>query len=412
MAKLTDRSVQQARPKANSLGEMVRREIADAGCPGLYLVVQPSGAKSWAFRYRHAGLSRKLTLGSYPAVSLQQARRRAREAQNKVSEGNDPAAEKKKLASDMLPAVAADFIAHYVRPNDSPSWAKEVERQFAVEILPKWKNKRIGDIVKGDVTKLLRSIVERGSPITANRTLAVVRRFFNWCFEQGILDKRRGDVSPCEDVKAPSKENTRDRVLSDHEIKLLWNAAEQVGYPFGPMSKLLLLTGQRLREVAKMTWSEIDDDQREWKFRGERAKNDEAHIVPLSDAAVEIISGLPKIECSQGYLFTTTGKTPVSGFTKARDHLDERMGSLDPRWTLHDLRRSCCTGLAKLRIPQEVADKVLNHKSGKVSGVGAIYNRHEYLDERREALQAWANKVLEIVGERAADNVLQFGGNR
>jgi integrase len=205
-------------------------------------------------------------------------------------------------------------------------------------------------------------------------------------------------------------------VLEDAEIRLVWLACEEIGEPFGPLFKLLLLTAQRRDELAEATWSEFGDlDKALWTLPGERVKNGKAHLVHLAPAAVEILLKLPRIG-KRGYLFTTTGETPVSGFGRARERLaavmlDLRRGELRAArvsadeienaaiapFTLHDLRRSAATGMAALGIAHHVLDKVLNHVGGKISGVAAIYNRFEYLDERKSALDKWARHVESLV---------------
>jgi integrase len=193
-------------------------------------------------------------------------------------------------------------------------------------------------------------------------------------------------------------------LLSDDEVRAFWRACGEVGFPFGPLGKLLLLTGQRLREVAEMTAGEIDLDQRLWTLPRERSKNDEAHAVPLSDAALEVIESLPRIRGPKGYLFTTTGQTPVSGFSRARGKIDKAMGS-PPHWTFHDLRRTAASGMARLNIALPVIEKVLNHRSGSFAGIVGVYQRHDFADKKREALETWGRFVASLVDKPAANVV-------
>ena len=268
-----------------------RREVPDGKITGLYLVLQPSGAKSWALRFRAAGKSVKLTLGPYPALDLANARRRAQEALGEVAGGKNPAAEKKAArearkaensTAERVETVAAAFIEKYVKRKVGDSWAREAQRLLAKEIVPKLAAKRLGEVKKSDVHDLLDGIVDRGAPIVANRALAVFRRLCNWAVERGIID-----VSPCDKIKAPSAEESRDRVLSDDEIRLAWRAFDAVGWPFGPIAKLLLLTGARRDEIASARWSEVDLDAKTLTITKERSKNGVAHEIPLSDPALE-----------------------------------------------------------------------------------------------------------------------------
>jgi integrase len=397
-----------------------RREIPDGRISGLYFVVQPTGAKSWALRYRANGLPRKLTLGLYPALDLATARRRAQEALGEVAGGKDPAATKKafrevakadKAADDRRVARVAElFIERYVKRSGKvrASWAAEIERYLKVEILPHIGAKRIGDVTKHDILSILDGIVDRGSPVTANRVLAVARKLFNWAADvRGLIA-----VSPCKGVAAPTAESSRDRVLSDDEIRAAWAAFDDTGWPFGPLAQLLLLTGQRLSEVADAQWSEIDLEAKTWKIPKERTKNDRAHEVPLSDAAVEIIRGLPRIEGKAGYLFTATGAQPVSNLSRLRGALRRAASERDVAPTLHDLRRTVATSLQKLGVRLEVTEAVLNHVSGSRKGIVGVYQRHEYAEEKRAALDAWARRLETIVTGAGASNVVELAKAR
>ena len=418
-----------------------RREVPDGKISGLYLVLQPSGAKSWALRFRTAGKPAKLTLGPYPSLDLANARRKAQEALGEVASGENPAAKKKAAreaqkaansTADRVETVAASFIDKYVKRNVGEFWAREAERLLTKEINPKIGFKRLGEVKKSDVHDLLDGIVDRGSPIVANRTLAVFRRLCNWAIERGIIA-----ISPCEKIKAPSVEETRDRVLSDNEIRIAWGAFDAVGWPFGPIAKLALLTGARREEIAGAVWSEIDLTAKTWTIAKERSKNGVAHEVPLSDHAVEIIKALPRIDPKRdasgklgpGYVFMTTGLTSVSGFSRAKAAIDEAIvkslrkdaeaHGADPktvtapaRWTLHDLRRTAASGMAGIGIPPHVVEAVLNHKSGTIKGVAAVYNRYSYATEKRQALDAWARRLDTIVKGAPASNVVELATAR
>jgi integrase len=209
-------------------------------------------------------------------------------------------------------------------------------------------------------------------------------------------------------LKAPKAEESRDRVLTDDEIRWLWNAAEMQGFPFGPMTQLLLLTGQRRSEVAGMRLAELSVRNRMWHLPKGRTKNGEAHDVPLADQVIAILQQLPKIAGGDGFAFTSTGVTPVSGFSRAKASLDlliadvaaketpKEVRRVEP-WIFHDLRRTCASGMASLGVAPHVIEAVLNHKSGTIKGVAAVYNRHQYTAEKQQALQAWARRVSEIV---------------
>jgi len=414
MAKaLTVQSVKRFKPHLSK-----RMEVADGLLPGLYFVLQPSGVRSWAVRYRHAGKPRKLTLGPYPVLELGAARTRAREALQVVALGRDPASEKQdalktaRLAEpgvDTVAAIVATFLERHARAKTKANTADDTERRFRLHVLPKWGERRIQDITRRDVIALLDGIVDRGTPIAANRTLATISKFFNWALDRSIIE-----TSPCIRVARPSEEQSRDRILTDNELRLVWTAAARKGWPFGSLVQTLILTGQRRTEVGDMGWSELKD-RGLWTIPGSRTKNGAEHDVPLSLAAQDILSRAPRIAGSQ-FVFTTSGVRPISGYSQAKERLDALMlliarqeagedgaaATVAP-WCLHDMRRTAASGMARMGTPVHVIEAVLNHRSGAISGVAAIYNRHSYLPEKRHAVEAWASHVMGLVGEPAAE---------
>jgi integrase len=253
----------------------------------------------------------------------------------------------------------------------------------------KWDGRKIGTIRQVDVIHLLDALVDRGNPISANRTLAALRKLFNWA------EGRYGlSGNPCDKVEMPGTETSRDRILTDAEMVAVWQAAEEQGGHFGSVVKLLILTGQRRNEVAGMEWRELDLAAKLWKLPRGRVKNDSGHEVPLSEQALAIIESVPRIAGRQ-LLFTTTGNTPVSGFSKAKVEIDEACGVED--WTIHDLRRTVASGMARLGVSLPVIEKILNHTSGSFRGVVGIYQRHSYADEKRAALDLWGAHVARLV---------------
>ncbi len=423
-----------------------RREIPDGKTRGLFLIVQPTGAKSWAVRYRFAGKPKKLTIGPYPEIPIPEARQLASEAITVVAKGEDPAVKKQakrkaeKAAAqapddrDLVEKVVETFVERYARAKQKAGTARETERVLKTEVLglkkvkgewkedPKrkgWRGHPLSGITRADVHALLDEIVDRGSPIMANRCLAAVRKMCAWAVDRGLID-----ASPCDKVKAPSAERSRDRVLRDDELKVVWHACDDLGWPFGPVVKLLALTGQRRDEVASMRWAEIDLEAKVWTLPRERAKNDHAHVIPLSDPVVAILKALPRIASKDGYVFTTNGRAPVSGFAKAKDRLDDfmlkamRKGAAEPdkielpRWTLHDLRRTFASGAARLGINLPVIEKVLNHVSGSFGGIVGVYQRHSFADEKRAALETWGRFVGTLVSGAPAGNVVELATAR
>jgi integrase len=417
MKRLTDVTVRELKADPDK-----RREVPDPGIPGLYVVIQPGGAKSWALRYRHDGKTRKLTLGKYPKLTLSDARKAALEKHELIDAGIDPAPKRETAPPadperDKLKTILAAYLRRKARKLRS---IDHVRRYFDTEVLPKLGERDIQSITRRDISALLGAIVDRGSPITANRTFANTRAFFRWAKGEGYVSE-----SPLEGMQAPAEENSRDRILTPDEIALFWRATAQLGQPFGPLYRLLLLTGQRLREVAQMTDRELGRKEIEvdaiqdgepvkirlmidvWTIPASRAKNDTAHNVPLSKLALETLASVKRIKGAAGYVFTTSGEAPVSGFTKAKARLDKAMAKLAsddagepveiPPFVIHDLRRTAASGMAELRVPPHVCEAVLNHRSGTVSGTAAVYNKYDYATEKREALTAWARRVDAIV---------------
>ena len=412
-----------------------RREIPDGLLPGLYLVVQPSGAKSFAVRYRHAGAPRKLTLGSHPAIDLASARTLGGQALRVAAEGRDPAAEKQdaKEASkraaveeargkrDLFENVAKEFIERHAMKSTRETTWRETARILGLrpdadgnlidvggDVMSIWRGRKVQDITKRDVIALLDAVNDR-APIMANRVLSAIRKLFNWCLARDVIT-----TSPCASVEPPAAETSRERILTDDEIKRLWAATEAEGWPFGPLVRMLLLTGQRLGEVSGMRWDEINLEAKLWTLPGARVKNGNKHEVPLSDVALEILKALPRIKTAKGFVFTTTRGVAVSGFSRAKDRLDAAIageGQPIDHWTFHDLRRTMASGMARIGIQLPVIEKILNHTSGTFRGVVGVYQRHSFADEKRVALQAWASFVQTTVTGEKAGNVVAIRGH-
>src|ERR1700730_9841987 len=385
-----------------------RREVPDGDVRGLYLQIFPSGKASWAFRYRFGGRTRKLTIGASPEIGLKDARDLARAAHLQIARGEDPGAVKQAArttakalpARDMVEKVAAQFLARHVK-NLAAATRLEVGRIVAKEILPTFRGRRLSEIKRPDVIEWLDAIVDRPAPIAANRALGWLKGLCNFAVERGVID-----VSPIAGIKPPAAEMARDRVLSDDELKAVWEAADALEPVYAGFIKLLILTGQRLREVSEMEWKEIDLDAKLWVLPGKRAKNGVEHSVPLSDAAVEILRGLPRIDDSE-FVLTINGRNPIRGIHQVKRRIDKLLPPVPP-WVLHDLRRTVASGMARLGVNLPVIEKLLNHVSGSFAGIVSVYQRHSFADEKRAAMQAWARHVQAMVSGEAAANVLEL----
>jgi len=394
---LTDAAVKKVKPNPHK-----RIEIHDGR--GLYLVIQSTGAKSWAYRYRVGGKSRKLTLGTFPAIDISKARSLCSAAALSTKAGGDPARDRKETlaADDTFERVARLFVERYAKPKNrtweqTARWLGLAPGEDDPDKLvltgkgaaARWSGRKITSIKQADVIRLLDNMVDQGNPVSANRTLAAVRKLFNWAEGRyGLF------ANPCDKVEMPGSETARDRILTDDELRSVWRAVAEQGGPFAPVVQLLILTGQRRNEVAGMEWRELDLPEKLWKLPRGRVKNDNGHEVPLSDQAMAIIEGVPRLSGRQ-LLFTTTGDTPISGFSKAKVEIDEASGVED--WTLHDLRRTMASGMARLGVSLPVIEKILNHTSGSFRGVVGIYQRHGYAEEKRAALDLWGAHVARLV---------------
>jgi integrase len=409
--KLSDRLISNAKAPKDG-----RLELWDSLLPGFGLRITDKDARSWFVMYRTGEdrKQRRLKIGDGRIMRLGEAREAARDALRKVAHGTDPAQDKP-VAAGTVRAVATDYLARYVKKHTRASTFKETKRTFEVDVLPVWGARPIGSITRRDAGELLDTIVARGAEVQANRTLGRLKTFFHWVVDEEVIA-----TSPVARMKPLTREISRDRVLSDEEIVWFWSACDEIGWPFGPLFQLLLLTAQRRDEVGTIEFNELDFERRQWTIPRDKAKNDRAHEVALSERALAIIAELKdqrgKIAESNDcpFVFSTNGK-PVSGFSGAKMRLDAAMerlarkarglpkddaahlkdgkSRLIPEFILHDLRRSAASGMARLNVAPHVVDKVLNHASGTIGGVARIYNRFEYVDERRVALEAWGRYI-------------------
>ncbi len=405
--KLTAMAVERARVPAQG-----RVEYWDTILPGFGLRVTENGTKTWTLMYRVHGRKRRATIGHYPKTSLADARDQAAVLLAQLEKDIDPLAvkaeEEKRAEADRFETVIAEFITRHAKPNNR-GWQRQ-DRDLRREFLPYWRDWAIGSIARRDILDILDildKIGDRTSPRRANRYLALIKKLFAWCVERGYIE-----TSPAAAVKPPGREMSRDRVLTADEIRVVWQCCGSEGWPFGELFRLLMLTAQRLGEVSAMRWRDVDLNRAIWTVPAEIAKNGVANEVPLAPTAVAILERAPSPR--NGYVFPAQNGSinPVSGFSKAKERLDRditaaRAGAALGPWRLHDLRRTAASGMAELRIAPHVIERVLNHVSGSRAGVAGVYNRFGYLPEKREALEAWANRIAAIV-DPAPVNVVRL----
>lgn len=361
--KLTNAKVAALKPGA------ARRDHWDELLPGFGIRVSPAGRKTWVvmLRRRPGGNASRISLGTYPAVSLAAARVKARELLA------DPS---RLPAATTVEEAVAEYIHRDQRGKQRKAW-REVEQLLTRETAP-WKGRRLATINRRDVVELINAAVDRGSPIAARRLLAHLRRFLTWCVEQSHLE-----VSPAVAVGQPADAPVRDRVLSDAELRAVWRALPLLGWPWGPIGQLLVLTAQRSGEVMGLRWEELAEDI--WTLPAGRTKANREHKVPLVPQVQEIVAALPRLHGT--LVFPSRGGRPSSNFPKAR--LDQLSGASG--WRLHDLRRTAASGMAELGVAPHVVGAVLNHSPKGVTM--AVYVKHDFKAEKRAALENWAARV-------------------
>jgi integrase len=396
--RLTDLELRKAKPSDGR-----RLELFDDLVTGLCFRCTERGAKSWSLVYRFAGELRRDTLGPYgdkpPDLSLRDARQKARQRLELVSDGKDPRAvdaaaeaaeaeRRRSLQENSVEAVVEEFIK---REAGQLRWP-DLERILRREIIPAWGTRPIAEIRKRDVIRLIDKVVDRGAPVAANRTLTIVKRLFRWAEGRDLIE-----TSPAATIDKPTRERKRERILADAEILALWKAAETIGWPFGRIFQLLLLTGQRCGEIGGLRWLELDMAQKLIEIPGSRYKTRRPHVIPLPSSALAIIEELPKIGESD-YAFTVTGKAPVVGHDKAKLRIDALMPAGTPHWTIHDIRRTVRTKLSEIGINHDIAERVLGHA---LPGERETYDRYSYLAEKRAALERWAAALDRIINPPA-----------
>lgn len=414
--KITKQSVDAAKPGAKDV------ILWDERLAGFGLKVTPAGAKSYLFQYRlggRAGKTRRVTIGKHGVYTPDGARREAERLSQLVAQGTDPQQQRTDAARKAIDLAFSPYADTFVTDCLKVRWKSshaEGDALLRLYAKPTLGDKPLHEITRADIRAVLKKV--DGKVATTRNLFGVLRRLFRWAVSEGDIDR-----SPLDGMEPPPLAPARDRVLSDSELLLVWQASKTLGYPFGPMVRLLALTGQRLREVSDMEWSELHRDSRTWMIPGPRAKNNVASLVPLS---TQVVAELDELAAKKGkggewprtgYVFTTTGETPASGYSKAKKRIDAKVVELAKDtdlqltfapWRFHDLRRTLATGLQRLGVRFEVTEAVLNHVSGSKSGVAGVYQRHDWASEKRVALQAWADHVMGLLVPSDETNVVSL----
>jgi integrase len=404
---INDTSIRSIKPPATG-----RLDHFDDQTPGLSLRVTANDARTWTLFYRDQhGRQKRLKLGRYPAVKLVDARELAREAQLKIARGGDPARDKQK-ARDVLTfgELARRYIHDHAKPNKR-SWAED-QRQLDASLLPKWKNRPASEIATEDVIALLNAKVRDGAPVAANRLRALVSRIYTFGAEQRLVPAAS---NPVIGVKKPAKETSRDRVLTEDEIRRLWEACTTQNPYVCAWFRLRLVTAQRGGELLQMRWADIDPKSHFWTIPGEFVKNAHGHRVYLSAIARTLLKDVPRREKAT-WVFPKTlmgdykhvGRR-LAQATRANIVTSPKQdGATRARADIrgHDLRRTAASFMASSGIPRFVISRILNHSEAK--DITSVYDRYSYDAEKRRAMEFWDRLLSAILANKSRPRVGRF----
>jgi integrase len=393
---LTDTAVRRLKAKK---GQQV--DHFDQQYPGLAIRVSHS-RKVWVYFTRFNGKLRRITFDLFPTMSVAAAHDAWRAARDAVLAGKDPAPP----AAAAAPAAATNVgavIDEWLRRDQSGNRTLEkTRRQMNGHVLPHWAQRDITSIGRRDILDLIDGVADRGTPIAARRLHSRLHRFFQWAVGRGIIQTNPMVALP----KPGGNEKSRERVLTDAEIVKVWRAAQEVGYPYGTAVQLLALTGARREEISALRWDEIIDGT--ITLAGDRTKNGEPHIIPLSAPARALLDGLPKAET--GDLVFPGPSGSIKSWPRYFEKLKKIAGIAD--WRLHDIRRTVATGLQKLGTALTVTESVLGHTAGSRGGIVGVYQKHNYQPEKTAALEAWGAHVMALVEGGIRGKVVAIGGRR
>jgi len=318
---------------------------------------------------------------------------------------------------------AQHFIDDYLKRRWKRSWGIAAG-YLTREAVPFFGDRPITQITAGDISALMRTMKDHVA--SRKNTFSVLRKLFRWAIGEGDLAE-----TPMRYMEVPESPPARERVLCDAELVTVWQGAEKIGYPFGPLVRLLMITGQRRQEASALSWAELDQATRGWTLPSSRAKNGVTHWVPLSDQAVAILDRIAKLQAGKdddsdisivwprrGWVFTSTGDKPVTGYSVAKKRLDKATAAIlverfettgtQPEaveeWHFHDLRRTMATGFQRLGIRFEVTEAMLNHIGMSRKGIAGVYQMHDWADEKRDAINKWDHHVAALVTASETEN--------
>ena len=412
--RITKRAVDELRGDAKNQGRTLY--LRDAELRGFGALATKTGACSFFIEYSIGGSQKRVSIGAYGALTPDQARRKAQAELGKVANGEDIAQARKDERAKLRAGTFRDLSESYFAANgkQADEWRsrhwKETHTMMEKLVYPVLGTKVPDAVTKAELAGLINK-TKAHSHSVARRLHETLRPLFGWAFASGAIQSNPMTGLPC-----PKPVEARDRVLTDEEIKAFWQAATAENWPFSAIFKILLLTGQRREEVAGMRWREVDLDKGEWTIAKERAKNKKAHALDLHPEAVRLLDPLGDVAAARRaddveYVFSTTGYSAPSGFSKVKARIDDRvqaiLGDKFQPWRVHDLRRTAASGMAALGFQPHVIERVLNHVSGAQGGLVSVYQRHEYREERKRAIMAWGDHLMQLVSceEKPATNV-------
>jgi integrase len=383
--KLTEKEIAKYRPPEGKADHIV----FDETLPGFGLRFR-DGKRTWLYQYATGSgetrINGRLTLGAYPALSPAKARSTAEDLYAKVRLGQHPAAEKKArriAAGDVFGKLVTSFLR--AKHNELKAKTRVDYDRYLNVHAASLHGLPLASVDLRRIASLLDTVANTAGTVSANRARSALSAMFVWALQRGMVDAN--PVAHTEKLT----EKSRDRVLTDGELAIVWNSAAG---PYGDVVRLLALTGQRASEIGGLRWSEVDLGKKLITLPAERTKNGRPHEVPLSTPAVDILKA--HYQPGREFVFGGRDRSGFNGWGQCKIELDKKL-NLKP-WRIHDLRRTCATGLANLGHQPHVVEAVLNHVSGSKSGVAGIYNKAQYSVEKAQALNAWAGHVLELVG--------------
>ncbi len=363
-----------------------RADYWDDEMPGFGLRISENGRKTWQVMYRIEGRKRRLSLGTYPTLSLELARDAAFDALQEVARGRDPARNRATVTGGgfSFEALAQAYLERYAK-RSKKSWKLD-QQMIEADLIPAWGRRTADSVTRADIIALIEDVQQRGHPYAANRRLALIRKIYLWGIEAGLVE-----TSPVINIRPPAKEAPRQRILTDNEIAALWQAWEQMGWPYGALFKIALLTGQRRGDVAALRLMDIGLADQVWSLRRDDGQR---HEVPLPGAAVEVLASMPRSDSPYAFPAGPRGDRPVTGFSNAVRRAAEISGI--EGWRIGDLRRTTAAGMARLGASAEILNRLLERRSQVPAGLDHMVHAGISNDDLRRALDGWAGHVLQL----------------